>query len=75
VTFYTKASVTITMPNIAGQSQRKVSQLYILQMVSRKIMPVLKEVLVDRTLGRSTLHIWLFIAEVKDEFILGLNIQ
>jgi len=35
---------------------------------------VLKEALVDLTLGRQALRIWVFVAEVTDEFILGLDV-
>jgi hypothetical protein len=39
--------------------------------VSWETIPVLKEAL---TLGQSALNIWVFIHEITDEFILGLDI-
>ena len=35
---------------------------------------MLKEGLVELTLGRQALRIWAFVAEVTDEFILGLDV-
>jgi hypothetical protein len=39
-----------------------------------EIIPIVKKELVELTLWRHTLRIWVFFAEVTDEFILGLNI-
>jgi len=35
---------------------------------------VLKEAFVELTLGRRALRIWVFVAEVTDQFILGLDV-
>jgi hypothetical protein len=35
---------------------------------------VVKEALIELNLGRPTLRIWVFLAEITDEFILGLNV-
>jgi hypothetical protein len=45
-----------------------------LQTASGETIPVLKEALVEMTLGRRTLRIWVFVAEITDEFILGLDV-
>jgi hypothetical protein len=37
-------------------------------------MPVVKEAHVELTMGRRTLRSWLFVADIKDDFILGLDI-
>jgi hypothetical protein len=50
VTIDIRASVTIARPDITTHL-RKMSQLHILQPASRKTTLVLKEVLVDLTLG------------------------
>jgi hypothetical protein len=42
-------------------------------MASRETMPVV-EVLVLLTLGRRVLRIWVFVAEITDEFMLGLDV-
>jgi hypothetical protein len=43
-------------------------------MVSEETISVLKEALGELTLGRSALMIWVFVAEITDEFILGLDV-
>jgi hypothetical protein len=44
-------------------------------MASGDTIPVLKEALVELTLGRDALRIWVFVAEITDEFILlGLDV-
>jgi len=75
VTIDTGASVTITQPDIvAGQPVRKPSRAYILQNASGETIPVLKEALVELTLGQWATRIWVFVAEFTDEFILGLGV-
>jgi hypothetical protein len=37
-------------------------------------LPVLKEVLLTLTLGRYPLRMWVFVADITDDLILGLNI-
>jgi predicted aspartyl protease len=75
VTIDTGASVTIARPNIvAGQPEKKPSRAYVVQTASGETIPVLKEALVELTLGQRALRIWVFVAEVTDEFILGLDV-
>lgn len=49
------------------------SRQYILQRESRETVSVLKKALVKLTL-RSTLHLWLFILMITDNFIFGPDI-
>jgi len=75
MTIDTGASVTIARPNIvAGQPERKLSRTYILQTASGETITVLKEAFVELTLGQWALRMWVFFAEVTDEFILGLDV-
>jgi len=54
---------------------RKPSGAYILQTASRETTLVLKEALVELSLGWWALRIWVFITEVMDKFILlGLDV-
>jgi hypothetical protein len=67
--------VDSTRPDItAGLPKTKLHQLYILQMPSAETLPILENALMKLTLGWSELCIWVFIAKVTDEFILGRNI-
>ena len=59
---------------VTGQPERKPSRAYVLQTASGETIPVLKEALVELTLGRQALRTWVFVAEVTDEFILGLDV-
>jgi hypothetical protein len=59
---------------VTGQPERKPSRAYVLQTASGETIPVLKEALVLLTLGRRALTIWVFVPEVTDEFILGLDV-
>jgi hypothetical protein len=43
-------------------------------MASGEIIPFLKVALVVLTLGLSAFNIWVFVAEITDEFILGLDV-
>jgi hypothetical protein len=45
-----------------------------LQVGSGRMIPVARETLVDLTLGQRALKIWVFVADITDEFILGLDI-
>jgi hypothetical protein len=75
VTIDTGGSVTIARTDIvAGKPERRPSRTYVLQTASEETLPVLKEALVELTLGRRALRIRVFVAEVTDEFILGLDI-
>jgi hypothetical protein len=37
-------------------------------------MPVVKEAHVELTMGQCTLRSWVFVADIRDDFILGLDI-
>ena len=75
MTIDTGTSVTIARPNIVtGKPKRRPGRTYVLQTASGENLPVLKEALVKLTLGRRALRIWVFVAEVTDEFILGLDV-
>jgi predicted aspartyl protease len=68
--------VTVARPDIvAGLPERKLSRPYVLQTASGKTIPVVKEALVELTIGRRTLRIWVFFADITEEFILGLDNQ
>jgi hypothetical protein len=65
----------VARPNIAaGWPERQPNQSYTLQTVSTKAIPILKEVLLTLTLGQRPLKIWVFVANITNEFILGLDI-
>jgi hypothetical protein len=65
----------IARPDItAGLPERELTRLYVLQMVSGEIFPILMEALVELTLGQHPLMTWAFVARITDEFILGLDI-
>jgi hypothetical protein len=48
-------------------SPRRLSWPYILQMMSGETIPVLKEALIELTLGWSALKIWVFFTEITDK--------
>jgi hypothetical protein len=74
VTINTGASATVARPDIvAGLPERELSQPYVLQTASGETMPVVKETHVELTLGQRTLRSWMFVADIKDDFILGLD--
>jgi hypothetical protein len=75
VTIDTGASVTTAQPDIVtGQPERKPSRAYVLQTACGETIRVLKEALVELTLGWRALRIWVFVTKVMDEFILGLDV-
>jgi hypothetical protein len=75
VTIDIGASLTITQPDIVtGQPRWKPSRVYIFKTASDETVPVLKEAVVKLTLGQLTLMIWVFVAEVTDEFTVGLHV-
>jgi hypothetical protein len=55
-----------------GWPERQLNRRFTLQTVSGEDIPILKEVFLTLTLGRRSLKIWIFIADIT-EFILGLN--
>jgi hypothetical protein len=67
--------VTIARPDIvAGLSGRDLSWPYVLQMASGETILIVKKARVELALGRRTLRIWVFVADITDDFILGLDI-
>jgi hypothetical protein len=75
VTVDTGAYVTVARPDIAaGWPERQLNQRFTLQTVSGEALPILKEVFLTLTLGRRPLKIWVFVADISNEFILGLGI-
>jgi hypothetical protein len=46
----------------------------VLQTASGETIPVSKEAHVELTMGRRTLSSWVFVADIKDDFLLGLDI-
>jgi hypothetical protein len=67
--------VAIARPDIvAVLPERKLRRPYVLQTASGETIPVVKEARVELTLGQRTLGIWMFVADIKDDFILGLDI-
>jgi predicted aspartyl protease len=75
VTIDTGASATVARQDIvAGLPERELSRPYMLQTASGETIPVVKEAHVELTMGRRTLRSWVFVADIKDDFILGLDI-
>jgi hypothetical protein len=71
----TGAYVTVARPDIAaGWPKRQPNPGFTLQTVSGESLPILKEVLLTLNLGRRPLRMWVFVANITNEFILGLNI-
>jgi hypothetical protein len=54
--------------------ERKLSRAYVLQKASGETIPVMEETPVELTLGWQALRISVFVTEVMDEFILGLDV-
>jgi predicted aspartyl protease len=75
VTIDTGASATVAIPDIvAGLPERELSRPYMLQTASDETIPVVKEAHVELTIGRCTLRSWVFVADIMNNFILGLDI-
>jgi hypothetical protein len=71
LTIVTGISVTITRPDItAGQPERGPTW----PLVSREIIPVLKEALVELTLGRCPLRTRVLVVEIAGVLILWLDV-
>jgi predicted aspartyl protease len=67
--------VTVARPHIVeGLPEMELSRPYVLQTASGETIPVVKEAQVELTLGRRTLRIWVLVADITDDFILGLDI-
>ncbi|XP_033607223.1 uncharacterized protein LOC117282280, partial [Cryptotermes secundus] len=75
VTVDTGAYVMVVRPDIAaGWPERQPNPDFTLQTVSGGSLPILKEVLLTLTLGRQPITMWVFVANITDELILGLDI-
>jgi hypothetical protein len=71
----TGASVTIARPDlVAGLPERKPNLSYVLQTASGETIPVMREAHVELTLGRRPVRIWMLVADITDELILGLDV-
>jgi hypothetical protein len=69
MTINTGASMTTVRPDITtGLLKSQLSQLYVLQIVSGETFPLLKEALVEVTLGWHLLWIWVLVANIIDGF-------
>jgi hypothetical protein len=75
VTIDAGAFVTVARPDIVvGLPERRPGRQCAQQVGSGRTIPVVKESLVQLTLGQRALNIWMFVADITDEFILGLDI-
>jgi hypothetical protein len=71
----TGSYVTIARPDIAaGWPETQPHPGFTLQTVSGESLPILKEVLPTLTLGLRPLKMWVFVANIINELILGLDI-
>jgi hypothetical protein len=67
--------VTVARPdNVVVLPERRPGRQCVLQVGSGRTIPVVKKALVQLTLGQRALKIWVFVADVTDKFILGLDI-
>jgi hypothetical protein len=65
----------VARPDVAaGWPERQPNPNFPLQTVSGGSLPILKEVLSILTLGRRPLTMWVFVPNITDELILGLDI-
>jgi hypothetical protein len=70
----TGASTTVVRSDIAeGLPERHLPMRVYLQCISGQAIPVLKEALVKLTLGNRTLILWVQVADITEEFSLGLD--
>jgi hypothetical protein len=75
VTVDTGVYVTVARSDIAhGWPERQPNLRLTLHVVSGETLPILKEVFLTQTLGRCPLKIWVFVTDITNEFILGLDI-
>jgi hypothetical protein len=72
----TGASTTVVRSDMAeGLPERHIPMRVYLQCISGQAIPVLKEALVRLTLGNSTLILWVQVADITEEFSLGLDVM
>jgi hypothetical protein len=68
--------MTVPRPDItAGWPKIQPNQSYMIQTVSGEGLPILEEVSLTLTLGLRPLEIWVFVANITNKFILGLDIM
>jgi hypothetical protein len=71
VTVDNVAYMTVTRPDIAARwPERQPNQRYVLQTVSGEALPIKKGVFLTSTLCRCPLKIWIFVANITNDFIL-----
>jgi hypothetical protein len=59
--------VTVSRPDIvAGLPETKPSRPYVMQRATGETIPVVKEARVELNLGRRSLRIWVFVADITD---------
>ena len=74
VTIDTGTAVTIARPDSRSTARQEAQRSLRLADGLWRDHPLLKEALVELSLGRIALRIWVFVTEVMDEFILGLGV-
>jgi hypothetical protein len=75
VTIDTGAFVNDARPVIVvGLPERRPGRQCVLQVGLGRTIPIVKEALVELTLGQRAVNIWVFVADIRDEFIPGLDI-
>jgi hypothetical protein len=75
VTVDARAYVTVARPDITARwPEKQPSQCFMLQMLSREALPILKEVFLTLTLGPHPLKICVFVTDITNELILRLDI-
>jgi hypothetical protein len=67
--------MSVARPDIVlGLPESRPGRQRVLQVGSGRTIPVVKDVLVELNLGQQVLKIWVFVADITDEFIMGLDI-
>jgi hypothetical protein len=76
VTVDTGAAMTVARPDIVdGLPERDPLMKCSVRTVSGHILPIIKEVLVKLIMGRRPFIKWVCVANIKEEFILGLDVM
>jgi hypothetical protein len=76
ITVDTGASITIIRSDIAvGLPERRLPTMVYLQCMSGRTIPVFKEALAELTLGKRKLKLWVNVADITEEFSLGLDVM
>jgi hypothetical protein len=66
--------MTVARPDITACPKRKLSQCYQLTTASEESLPILKEASAELTLGQRPESIWVFVAGITNELILGQDV-